>query len=67
MNSSNSPGHSLLRQVVDCGSPLPLAAINSHVQKRQWAAAVQDACAPFYTARNIRILRGDRIFCDTSL
>jgi hypothetical protein len=35
------------REVLDCGSPLPLCCASAAVKKRQGAAAVQDAGARF--------------------
>jgi hypothetical protein len=35
------------RKVLDCGSPLPLCVASLAVEKRQRAAAVQDAVALF--------------------
>jgi dienelactone hydrolase len=44
--------HSNRRQVLDCGSPLPLCAASPAMEKRQRAAAVQDAIASDHASRH---------------
>jgi hypothetical protein len=48
-NSCGQDGKSVgrFREVLDCGSPLPLWRASAAVKKRQGAAAVQDAGARF--------------------
>jgi hypothetical protein len=53
---------SIIRKVLDCGSPLPLFHREPCVTQRQRAAAVQDAAAQFSISSHFQ--KQTSIFCE---